>query len=164
MARLNTSNIDPEIQIGLGILLNMTGEFEKAVDCFELALTQKSNDYLLWNKLGYFELCILFKITSATFANSNESSKAIGAYYNALEINPEYIRARCNLAIACIQMCQYPEAAEHLYNALKIQSSHTLKHVKDGVQSTTVWNTLKMVVDGYSIFLNLIYSVSNFIY
>lgn len=66
-----------------------------------------------------------------------------------MEINPTYIRARCNLAIACIQLAQYREAAEHLLTALVIQSSQKSLEGSRSVQSATVWNTLKMVVDGY---------------
>ena len=95
---------------------------------------------MLWNKLG------------ATLANSNNPSKAIGAYVNALNHNPSYIRARCNIAIACIQMGQYREAAEHFITALTIQSNHSIpshSSVETGVQSSTIWNHLKMVFDAY---------------
>jgi len=89
----------------------------------------------------------------ATFANSNMSAEAIRSYNRALEINPAYIRARCNLAIACIQLSLYKEAAEHLVTALSIQSEISSKtgnnHPTAGAQSVTVWSTLKMVVDGY---------------
>jgi len=89
----------------------------------------------------------------ATFANSNKSEEAIRSYNRALEINPTYIRARCNLAIACIQLSLYKDAAEQLITALSIQSEISSKipnnHPTAGVQSTTVWTTLKMVVDGY---------------
>lgn len=95
----------------------------------------------MWNKLG------------ATFANSNNAAEAIRSYHRALEINPTYIRARCNLAIACIQLSQYNQAAEHLVTALSIQSEMSSKTQNNyptaGIQSATVWSTLKMVVDGY---------------
>ena len=137
-ARATSSQMDPDVQIGLGILLSMMSDYPKAIDCFETALSKRPMDYILWNKLG------------ATLANSNDPSKAVQAYFNALEIRPTYIRARCNLAIACIQLSQYNEAAEHLITALQIQTTTKSEGVEGvAVQSSTVWNTLKMVVDGY---------------
>ncbi|KAI8814922.1 hypothetical protein BJ742DRAFT_784908 [Cladochytrium replicatum] len=139
--------LDPEIQVALGILFNHSGEYEKAVDCFEAALSKRPQDYLLWNKLG------------ATLANSNNSARALDAYYNALEINPSFIRARYNLAISCIQLNQYREAAEHLLTALHMQASSVEQLSQEmgggvapagaSVMSNSVWNILRMVVDGY---------------
>ncbi|KAI8812402.1 hypothetical protein BJ742DRAFT_866545 [Cladochytrium replicatum] len=115
--------LDPEIQVALFILFNHSEEYEKAVDCFEATLSKRPQDYLLWNKLG------------ATLGNSNNSARALDAYYNALEINPSFIRARYNLAISCIQLNQYREAAEHLLTALHMQarSMEQLSQEMDGV-------------------------------
>ena len=80
------------------------------------------------------------------------------AYFNALQINPRYIRARYNLAIACIQIGQYREAAEHLLGALSIQKTD-LEQVQQVTQQTpeamhlgqsnSVWSTLRLLIDTY---------------
>ncbi|KAF9171775.1 hypothetical protein BGX21_009807 [Mortierella sp. AD011] len=148
-ARTNPGeNLDPDVQIALGVLFNVSEEYEKAVDCFRAALNLRPDDYMLWNKYG------------ATLANSHNTTAAIEAYFNALNINPSYIRARYNLAIACINLGQHREAAEHLLSALALQnagdaarglmvgSTSKLPQSDGGVggMSQNVWETLKMTM------------------
>ena len=106
--------LDPDVQVGLGVLFYGAEEYEKAVDCFNAALasreegsTNNSRDvHLLWNRLG------------ATLANSGRSEDAIAAYERALQLNPNFVRARYNLGVSCINIGCFPEAAQHLLGAL----------------------------------------------
>ncbi|KAJ3219601.1 Peroxisomal membrane signal receptor PTS1 [Dinochytrium kinnereticum] len=109
-ARANAGmDLDPTVQMALGVLFNISQEYSKAVDCFEASLSKQPEDYMLWNKLG------------ATLANSRSHERALDAYFNALQLNPAFIRARYNLSVSCIQLGTYKEAAEHLLAALAIQ-------------------------------------------
>jgi peroxin-5 len=108
--------MDPDVQVGLGVLFYGDDDFEKAVDCFNSALAshetgttnRESQVHLLWNRLG------------ATLANSGRSEDAIAAYCKALEHNPNFVRARYNLGVSCINIGCYPEAAGHLLSALNL--------------------------------------------
>lgn len=101
-----TGVIDPDIQIGLGILSYTNGDFDRAKDCFEAALSVRPRvgfaflshgvriliyrqDYLLWNRLG------------SCLSNGNRPEEALGAYREALNIRPTYTRAIYNVGVAC---------------------------------------------------------------
>ena len=109
-------HMDPDVQVGLGVLFYGDEDFEKAVDCFNAALAsteagtvnREGQIHLLWNRLG------------ATLANSGRSEDAIAAYGRALEDNPNFVRARYNLGVSCINIGCYPEAASHLLGALEL--------------------------------------------
>lgn len=109
-------HMDPDVQVGLGVLFYGDEEYEKAVDCFSAALAstesgstnQRRQVHLLWNRLG------------ATLANSGRSEEAIAAYEKALTLNPNFVRARYNLGVSCINIGCYEEAAQHLLGALSM--------------------------------------------
>ncbi|KAI2628928.1 tetratricopeptide [Xylaria nigripes] len=112
-------HMDPDVQVGLGVLFYGAEEYEKAVDCFssalassELGASNKQNQlHLLWNRLG------------ATLANSGQSEEAIAAYEKALTLRSNFVRARYNLGVSCINMGCYSEAAGHLLSALNMHKT-----------------------------------------
>lgn len=114
-----TQHMDPDVQVGLGVLFYGAEEYDKAVDCFSAALAsseqgivnESSQIHLLWNRLG------------ATLANSGRSEEAIAAYEKALSINPNFVRARYNLGVSCINIGCHAEAAGHLLASLAMHKS-----------------------------------------
>jgi len=134
-ARLSPQQtIDPQIQIGLGILFNISHEYEKAIDCFKTGLQVKPDSALLWNKLG------------ATLANSGKSAEAIEAYRNALSLRPGFIRCRYNLGISCINLKAYDTAIEHFLSALNMQRQGEDPTRTASTMSENIWDTLRMTM------------------
>ncbi|KAJ4287980.1 Peroxisomal membrane signal receptor PTS1 [Kalmusia sp. IMI 367209] len=152
--------MDPDVQVGLGVLFYGVEEYEKAVDCFGAALAStesgttnsSSQVHLLWNRLG------------ATLANSGRSEEAIDAYSRALGLRPNFVRARYNLGVSCINIGCFTEAAQHLLGALAMHKvvekegkERAREVVGDGVsesqldnmihqnQSTNLYDTLRRV-------------------
>jgi len=120
-AKMTANDPDPNVQIALGLLFNISLEYNLAVNCFQTALQKKPEDYLLWNKLG------------ATLANSNRSKEALEPYYKSLSIKPSYTRARANLGISFLNLELYEEASMQFLAALAIQPS--AKHIWMSLQT-----------------------------
>lgn len=135
-ARKLPQNLDPDVQCGLGVLFNLSGEYDKAVDCFKAALAAKPDDALLWNRLG------------ATLANGSRSEEAIDAYRRALNISPGFVRCRFNLGVSCINLNSYREAAEHFLTVLNFQNAGRgpANSNTRTAMSANVWNTMRMVL------------------
>ncbi|VDB96489.1 unnamed protein product [Peniophora sp. CBMAI 1063] len=116
--------VDADTQVALGVLFYTAQEFDRARDCFEAALSQRPEDWLLWNRLG------------SSLSNGNKPEESLGAYQQALQLRPTYTRAIYNVGVACLNIGQHKEAAEHFLSALSLQES-------TGDKSEQLLNTLR---------------------
>uniref|UniRef100_A0A3P8W4F6 Peroxisomal biosis factor 5 like n=1 Tax=Cynoglossus semilaevis TaxID=244447 RepID=A0A3P8W4F6_CYNSE len=131
----NPEGVDPDLQTGLGVLYNLSGEFDKAVEAFHTALSVRpEQDYLLWNRLG------------ATLANGDRSEEAVEAYTRALELQPGFIRSRYNLGISCINLGAHREAASNFLTALSLQRKSQSRQQSHQVMSGNIWAALRIAL------------------
>ncbi|XP_030842867.1 peroxisomal targeting signal 1 receptor isoform X2 [Strongylocentrotus purpuratus] len=133
-ARMAPESVDADVQNGLGVLFNLSQEYDKAVDCFKTALSASPEDALLWNRLG------------ATLANSGRSEEAVDAYHRSLEISPGFVRSRYNLGISCVNLGAHKQAVEHFLQALNLQRSGQGPQGQKSQMSENIWSTLRMAI------------------
>jgi len=115
---------DAELHIVLGVLHNLSREYEAAIEAFQVALRLRPDDYKLWNKLG------------ATFANSSEAAEALRSYRRAVDIRPSFVRAWVNVGTAYANQASYQHAARYYLKALLLNRS--ANHVWSYLRTTMI--------------------------
>ena len=99
---------------------NVSRDYDNAVKTFKDALSNRPDDYGLWNKVG------------ATLANSARSEQAMPAYHKALKLRPKYARGYLNLGICHANLNNYSEAARNYLTALTLnpKASHIWSYLR----------------------------------
>jgi peroxin-5 len=129
-----SGTVDYQVQNGLGLLFYNNHEIDKALDCFNSALSIHP-DHVSWNRVG------------AVLSNSGRSEEAISAYYKALELKPGFVRARYNLGVACLNVGCYKESVGHLLSAITLHESGSSDHIWDALRRVFVMMERRDMVD-----------------
>ena len=104
---------DSDVWTVLGVLYNLTRDYDKAILAFEEACKRDASNYSLHNKLG------------ATLANSSDPEgckKAIQCYRRALELKPNYVRSWANMGISFANQNMYQSATKYYLKALSLNA------------------------------------------
>ncbi|VDN04392.1 unnamed protein product [Thelazia callipaeda] len=111
----------------LSLVYNIKHEYDKAAIEVQLVLRKYPKDYVRWNRLG------------ALLANGEHFEEAVAAYFEALEVRPSYVRARCNMGISQMKLHDYNQAIRDFILAAQLQYSC-------GPVATSVWTLLRAAI------------------
>lgn len=117
-SELGQNDADPFM--ALGVLCNLSRDYDEAANWFKKALQLKPSSHSLWNKLG------------ATQANGSRSRDALHAYNQALALKPTYVRAWINTGISYSNQSQYHDACCYFLKGLSLSpgSDHVWSYVR----------------------------------
>ena len=123
-----------DVYEALGVVYNVSRDYDAAVDSFQKAIRIRPNDYQLHNKLG------------ATLANSNRSEEALPQYHAALKLKPKYTRGWLNMAISHSNLRNYSQAARCYLQTLSLnpEAKHVWSYLRIALTCDEKWDLLPL--------------------
>ena len=144
---LGEENIDTDVQVGLGVLMFTAELYQMAADCFHAAIQStepgsekyQTQQHLLWNR---YAVCL------GNIRGKEEV--AIQAYETALALQPNFVKARCNLGVLYHNINQPLTGARNILEGLMWkrtavsilgkESTKAMKGDNDEMPNTTVYD------------------------
>ncbi|EEB05679.2 peroxisomal targeting signal receptor Pex5 [Schizosaccharomyces japonicus yFS275] len=122
-----------DLQSALGLMMFLSGDFEKAYDCYHYAVEHNPTKPEYWNKQG------------ASATNCERHVEGIESYKSALRVMPQFVRPLSNLAISSINLRCYKEATDYILEALDLVNDKKgiLANCESNVE---LWGLLRKVL------------------
>ena len=129
-----TADAAADVYEALGVVYNVSRDYDAAVDAFQRAIDVRPDDYQLRNKLG------------ATLANGNRSDEALPSYKAALGLKPKYARGWLNMAISHSNLHNYGEAARCYLQTLSLnpEAKHVWSYLRIALTCDERWDLLPL--------------------
>jgi len=129
-----TDDAAADVYEALGVVYNVSRDYDAAVDAFRRAIDVRPRDYQLRNKLG------------ATLANGNRSDEALPLYKVALSLKPKYARGWLNMAISHSNLHNYSEAARCYLQTLSLnpEARHVWSYLRIALTCDEKWDLLPL--------------------
>ncbi|KAL3785308.1 hypothetical protein HJC23_008872 [Cyclotella cryptica] len=123
-----------DVYEALGVVYNVSRDYDAAVDAFRRAIAVRPDDYQLRNKVG------------ATLANSNRSEEALPEYRIALKLKPKYARGWLNMAISHSNLRNYSQAARCYLQTLSLnpEARHVWSYLRIALTCDEKWDLLPL--------------------
>ena len=127
-----TADAAADVYEALGVVYNVSRDYDAAADAFRKAIEVRPMDYQLRNKLG------------ATLANNNLSDMALPAYRAALRLKPKYARGWLNMAISHSNLYNYNEATRCYLQTLSLNpdARHVWSYLRIALTCDEKWDLL----------------------
>jgi peroxin-5 len=125
---------DADALEALGVVYNVSRDYDAAVDAFNRAIALQPNNYQLYNRLG------------ATLANCGKSDEALPVYRRALELRPRYARAWLNSAISFSNLRRYDDAARCYLQTLSLNpdATHCWSYLRIALSCSEKWDLIPL--------------------